>query len=166
MKPSSLFSTPRKKRKAVPSATAAVQLSEVARGPSPRHPRVRRAAVCVTQLQPKRRARPERNSYVSSSVLCPASSPAQHPVSHIPRPEHPHCTEDAEPHSDSAGRCWKQVTIVLYFPSPFHRCKQTGSHGRKAKHSVLRWMPFFMPLPNLETQRQHFSLDCCLSQGS
>lgn len=165
-KPSSLFSTPRKKRKAAPSATAAVQLSEVARDPSPCHPEQQSLWPSSSQ---KRRARPERTSCVPRPGLCPASSPAQHPVSHchIPRPEHPHCARRMPSHIQTVpGRCWKQVTIVLYFTSPFHRCKWTGSHGGKAKHSVLHWWPYFTPLPNLEIQCQHSSWDCCLSRGS
>lgn len=105
-KPSSLFSTPRKKRKAVPSATAAVQLSEVAQGPSPRHPRVRRAAASVTQLQPKTEGKTGKEFLRPEA--CPV--PCQFPSSALCQPlPHPQArastlrTEDAEPHSDSAG---------------------------------------------------------------
>lgn len=116
-------------------------------------------SLCPSSSQ-KRRARPERNSCVPRPVLCPASSPAQHPVSHhhIPRPEHPHCAWRMPSHIQTVpGRCWRQVTIVPYFTSLSHRCKQTERHDRKTKHSVLHRWPYFVPLPNLETQRQHSS---------
>lgn len=101
-KPSSLFSTPRKKRKAAPSATAAVQLSEAARDPSPCHPEQQSLWPSSSQ---KMEGKTGKDFLRPTAWPVPCQFPSSASCQPLPYSQaraSTLCTEDAEPHSDSA----------------------------------------------------------------
>lgn len=149
MKPSSPFSTPRKRRTAARNVTAAVPSSEAAGDSPPPHPRVQQQPISATQLQPKRKAGPEMNS-LAQRPPHPVSSPAQPPSQPTVRPpagrpeaptlHPPRLTQslDFRQCRYRRGPCGEQSRAILHFTCPSHKHEADGRGGAL----LLYWWPY------------------------